>query len=188
MKGFILGVVITLLAFALGAYLYFSGGYAPVGTAAQAMPFEKKLASMALHARMKKEMPKTVPMQPSEAVYVAGAHDFVEHCAVCHGVPGKPETAIAKGEFPKPPRLFQGKGVTDDPPNETYWIISNGIRLTGMPAFNKSLSETQMWQVALLVANADKLPRSATDVLSGTSETPNTPASPPPTTTAPNKR
>ena len=171
MKGFILGVVITLLAIVLGAYLYFSQGYAPVATDAQAMPFEKKLANMALHARVEKEMPKTVPMQPSETVYVAGAHDYVEHCAVCHSVPNKPQTAIAKGEFPKPPNLFHGKGVTDDPPNETYWKIANGIRLTGMPSFNKSLSETQMWQIALLVANADKLPPSAVNVLSGTAET-----------------
>jgi mono/diheme cytochrome c family protein len=57
--------------------------------------------------------------------------------------------------------LFQGKGVTDDEPGETYWKIFNGIRLTGMPGFSKSLNETQIWQVALLLANADKLPASA---------------------------
>jgi mono/diheme cytochrome c family protein len=184
LKGFILGVVVTLLAIALGAYIYFSQGYAPVATGAQAMPFEKKLANMALHARVEKEMPKTVPIQPSEAAYVAGAHDYVEHCAVCHGVPNKPQTAIAKGEFPKPPSLFKGKGVTDDPPNETYWKIANGIRLTGMPAFDKSLSETQMWQISLLLANADKLPASATKVLSGAGET----AIPPAATAAATKK
>jgi len=63
--------------------------------------------------------------------------------------------------YPPPPRLLEGKGVTDDEPGESYWKIANGIRLTGMPGFSKSLSETQMWQIALLVANADKLPPSA---------------------------
>jgi mono/diheme cytochrome c family protein len=181
-------VVVTLVVIVLGAYLYFSRGYAPVGTAAEAMPFEKKLARMALHARLDKEMPKTVPVQPNETGYIAGAHDYVEHCAVCHGVPGKPQTAIAKGEFPKPPNLFQGKGVTDDTPNETYWKIANGIRLTGMPAFNKSLSETQMWQISLLVANADKLPASATSVLSGAPEMANTSAAPSASATIANKQ
>ena len=60
--------------------------------------------------------------------------------------------------YPKPPLLLEGKGVTDDEPGESYWKIFNGFRLTGMPGFSKSLSETQMWQMSLLVANADKLP------------------------------
>ena len=47
--------------------------------------------------------------------------------------------------------------MTDDEPGETYWKVANGIRLTGMPAFNQQLSTMEMWQVSLLVANADKL-------------------------------
>ena len=94
-----------------------------------------------------------------------GGGVYVEHCAVCHGVAGKPQTAIASGMFPKPPQLFKDKGVSDDPPAESYWKIANGIRLTGMPAFNKGLSETELWQVTLLVANSDKLPAAATAVL-----------------------
>ena len=74
-------------------------------------------------------------------------------------------TSIARGEFPKPPELLTGTGVTDDPPGETYWKVANGIRMTGMPSFNQSLSETQMWQISLLLANADKLPPSVTAVL-----------------------
>jgi thiosulfate dehydrogenase len=170
LKGFVLGVVVTLVVIAVGVYIYFSGGYAPVATSASAMPFEKKLANMALHARVEKDMPKSVPIQPEESSYSAGAHEYLEHCAVCHGLPNKPPTAIAKGEFPKPPRLLEGKGVTDDPPNATYWVIANGIRLTGMPGFDKSLSETEMWQIALLLANADKLPASVTATLANGSQ------------------
>ena len=55
------------------------------------------------------------------------------------------------------PVALARKGGTDDPPGETYWKVANGIRLTGMPAFNKSLTEEQMWQVSLMVANTDKL-------------------------------
>jgi mono/diheme cytochrome c family protein len=67
--------------------------------------------------------------------------------------------------YPHPPLLLDGKGVTDDEPGETYWKIFNGIRLTGMPGFSKTLNETQMWQIALLLANADKLPPAAKTVL-----------------------
>ena len=55
--------------------------------------------------------------------------------------------------------------VTDDPPGESYWKISNGIRMTGMPAFHSSLSDTQMWQVSLMLASADKLPASVNLIL-----------------------
>lgn len=157
MKGFMLGVVATLVVIAVGVYVYFATGMAPVATSAPPMMFEKKFAGMALHARMEKEMPTQVPIPVDEANLTAGAHVYLAQCAVCHGVPDKEQTAIAKGEFPRPPHLFKGKGVTDDEPGETYWKVANGIRLTGMPGFNQHLSTTEMWQVSLLMANADKL-------------------------------
>ena len=167
MKGFILGIIFTLFCIAGGAYVYFSRGYAPVATAAQAMPFEKKLAKMALDAQIEKQAPKNVPIQADETAYSAGAAIYKMNCAICHGLPGAPPTPIAKGEFPKPPQLFQRHGVTDDPAGDTYWKIANGIRLTGMPGFSQSLSETQMWQVSLLLKNADKLPASVQQDLGG---------------------
>lgn len=176
MAKFILGIVFTLIVIAIGAYVYFGTGMAPVATAAQAMPFEKKFANMALHARVKKEMPHQVPIQADEANYTAGAKIYVENCAVCHGLPGKPQSAIGLGEFPKPPHLLKGKGVTDDEPGETYWKVANGIRLTGMPAFDKALSTTEMWQVSLLLANADKLPPSTMAVLNNAGNAPPSPA------------
>jgi len=166
-KRFMMGVVVALVGIAGGTYVYFAKGFAPVATGAPAMPFEKRLARLALHARLEKEMPRTVPIEASEDHYLAGARAYLEHCAVCHGLPGKPESAIARGEFPKPPRLFEGKGVTDDPPGETYWKTANGIRLTGMPGFEGSLPQTRIWELALLLANADKLPGPVMAVLKG---------------------
>jgi len=167
MKCFVAGVVVTLVCILGGVYAFFAGGLAPVATAARPMPFERKVAHMALAAKLQKEMPRSVPIEANQSNYNAGAHEYLINCAVCHGVPGKEKTAIARGEFPMPPELFKGKGVTDDPPGETYWKVANGIRLTGMPGFNQSLSETQMWQISLMLANADKLPNSVTAVLEG---------------------
>lgn len=160
MKSFLFGLVLGVLIVPLAVFGYFATGYAPVATAAKAIPFERLLASSALHARVSREMPKTVPIASDESSYSAGVEIYRQDCAVCHGLPGEEPTAIARGMFPHPPHLFRGKGVTDDEPGETYWKIKNGIRLTGMPGFAKSLSETQMWQVSLLLANADKLPDS----------------------------
>jgi thiosulfate dehydrogenase len=136
-----------------------------VATSSTPMPFEKMLAKMALHAHMQKEMPKSSPIPADEAAFVAGAQIYKDDCAVCHGVPGQAQTAIAQGMFPKPPKLMEGTGVTDDPPEESYWKVAGGIRMTGMPGFDKLLSSTQIWQVSLLIANADKLPQSAKNTL-----------------------
>jgi len=165
MGKFLFGLVVGLVLIPAVVYLYFAKGMAPVATSAPPMPFEKNLARMALHARMEKEVPKTVPIAADESSLTAGAQLYKEHCAVCHGLPGKPQTAIASGMSPKPPKLMEGIGVTDDPPGETYWKVAGGIRMTGMPGFAKALTTTQMWQVSLLCANADKLPASAKDVL-----------------------
>ena len=165
MGKFLIGLIVGLIVIPIGVYMYFSTGAAPVATSSSPMPFEKMLASMALHARLKKEMPKAPPIPADEATFVAGAQTYKDNCAVCHGLPGQPLTAIAQGMFPKPPKLMEGKGVTDDAPEESYWKVAGGIRMTGMPGFEKLLSPTQMWQVSLLVANADKLPKSAKDAL-----------------------
>ena len=176
---FLLGLIIGLLLLPAIGYLYFRFGYAPVATAAPPMPFEKQMARMALHARIAAEAPKSAPMQPDSANLAAGAKIYVDDCAFCHGLPNQKDVPPAgKGMFPMPPQLFNpDEMVTHDPVGETYWKVANGIRLTGMPAFNKSLSTDQMWQVSLLLANADKLPEPVKDALQPGAHTTIPPAS-----------
>ncbi len=169
-----IGLIIGFSLIPVGVYLYFAGGYAPVATSAPPMPFEKMLAHKAQDARIEKEMPKTVPIEPSETNLLAGAAVYKEQCAVCHGLPGASRTAIAAGMYPRPPQLFHGKGVTDDEPGETYWKVANGIRLTGMPGFHSTLKDDQLWQVSLLLANADKLPDSVKNALARKDSVPET--------------
>jgi thiosulfate dehydrogenase len=177
MKAFIVGLILGLIVVPVVVYMYFASGNAPVATSAPPMPLERTFARMALHARMEKEMPKSAPpIAAEEATYMAGAQIYKDHCAVCHGLPGQPQTAIAKGMFPKPPKLMEGTGVSDDPAGETYWKVAGGIRMTGMPGFDKSLSPTEMWQVSLLLANSDKLPKTVMDNLRAVAAQPTVPA------------
>jgi mono/diheme cytochrome c family protein len=180
LKSFLFGLALGVVIVPLAVFGYFVTGAVPVGTASKAMPFERVLAGSALHARILREMPKTAPIAADESNYAAGARIYREQCAVCHGLPGGALTAIAGGMYPKPPQLFHGKGVTDDEAGETYWKVENGIRLTGMPGFKRSLSSTQMWQVSLLLANANKLPDSVKQALA-----PESPASSAPPAAAP---
>jgi len=162
----LLGFGLGVLAVAALVFGYFLTGMAPVAAGAAPMPFERYLAGKALHVAIARGAPQDVPIQPTEDSLRAGADTYRQECAVCHGLPGQPKSNIAAGEFPAPPQLWQGKGVTDDPPGETFWKVQNGIRLTGMPGFGKTLSTTQMWQVSLLLANGNNLPDTVKALLS----------------------
>lgn len=194
MKRFILGVIIGLLIPAVVGYCYFRYGYAPVATASAPMPFEKTMAKMALRARIQKEAPKNVPLQPTEQNLTEGAKLYVENCAFCHGWPNQPATAAAKGMFPLPPQLFtKDEMVTDDPVGVTYWKVKNGIRMTGMPGFGEMVPDTQIWQISLLLHEADKLPASTQAALTRPAMPPsqtqnNTPAPQQPATAPPGKK
>ena len=156
-KGLILGTILGVLILVAAGYLYFAWGQAPVATASPSMPFERTFAKLGLHKYLDK-LPHPNPAVPAdEPNFLQGAKIYKEHCAVCHGLPDQPKTFIALGMFPKPPQLFQGMGVTDDEPWETYWKVSGGIRLTGMPGFVGHLTDTQMWQVTVLLKNMDKI-------------------------------
>jgi thiosulfate dehydrogenase len=159
-KGLVLGVVLTLLVVFGCVYFYFSTGHAPVAVTDPPMPFEKKFAHMALDAHIEKQAAPQSPVAADEKNYLSGVDVYKEHCAVCHGLPDQPKSAIAQGMYPAPPQLFHGIGVSDDPASETYWKAENGIRLTGMPGFKGRLTETQIWQVSVLLANSDKIPAS----------------------------
>ena len=162
---FLTGVIFTLLAIPIFIFCYVKFGFFPVATDAPALPFEMQLAHMGLNAQIDKNGTKTPPFQASKDDYLSGVHLYRQHCAPCHGLPGEPKSAIAQGMYPRPPELFKGTGVTDDPAAETYWKVANGIRLTGMPAYKKTLSEKEMWEISELLANADKLPGEVTDAL-----------------------
>jgi mono/diheme cytochrome c family protein len=165
-KGIVLGILMGFVLIFLGAYYYFSTGRAPVAVTAPEMPFERQFARMALHSYMDKQ-PHLNPAVPAdEKNFLEGAKIYKANCAVCHGLPGEPRTMIADGMFPKPPQLFKGVGVTDDEAWETYWKVANGIRMTGMPGFKDRLGETNLWQVSVLLKEADKLPASVKTELS----------------------
>ncbi len=166
MKSFLIGVVVGVLLVPAAVYWYLNSGRAPAAAMDPPMPFEKQIAGRALHAKIDKEMPTSVPLDANEATYLAGARVYRANCAMCHGLPNQAPPLVAKGMFPPAPQLLEkDQMVTDDPPGETFWKVKNGIRLTGMPSFARALSADEMWQVSLLLANADKLPPSVQQLL-----------------------
>lgn len=171
MARILFGFIVGILILPLGVLLWFYNGQVPVAVADPPLPEEKLVTSVPLEARIKREMPPQAPIDPTENNLVAGAHVYVEKCAVCHGVHGKP-APIGQNMFPGAPQLWEKHrngtvvGVSDDPVGETFWKVNNGIRLTGMPDFKTQLTNNEIWQVSVLLANADKpLPAAALSLL-----------------------
>lgn len=156
---FLLGIVVSLAGLCLGVALYLKYGNPPVATADPSFPMEAQIVHVPLGARIAREV-KQPPFQADEQGLEAGAQIYTKQCASCHGTPGH-DVAFAKWMFPGAPQLWKqhGRGivgVSDDEVGETYWKVENGIRLSGMPAYEKILSNTEMWQVSWLLKNADK--------------------------------
>jgi thiosulfate dehydrogenase len=159
MRGFILGVFFTLVVIVGGAYLLLHSGKVSLATTAEPLPLEKELAELTLEANVRSAKDQTNPLLATDENMIAAAREFKEHCVFCHGAPGRLRPPIATMMMPKPPQLFDKDDmVVDDPDGEIFWIISNGIRLSGMPGFGDHLEEKERWQLALLLKHADKLP------------------------------
>ena len=74
---------------------------------------------------------------------------FSQMCGTCHGGLGKKPSEIGKGLRPRPPDLV--KAAQGMPVEEIFWIVRNGIRMTGMPAFAVTHSDEELWEVVALV-------------------------------------
>ncbi|HTZ74217.1 MAG TPA: cytochrome c [Candidatus Aquilonibacter sp.] len=160
--GVIIGVVLVPAIIVAVVYL----GVLPAAANDPSMQFEPALAEAGLFFRIERQAPSHDVSGMSTADLLAGADVYQKNCAVCHALPDQEQGPVGSGMFPRAPRLFSPDGmVTDDSVGETYWKVKNGIRLSGMPSFEKVLSEDQMWDVAALVKRADKLPPEVMDAL-----------------------
>lgn len=167
---FLFGFFFALFLLFGTAWVYFKFGNPPVATADKPFPFEDRIARVPLDARIAHELQQP-PFGTGEDVYEAGAQVYRQQCAACHGTPGQ-DAAYGQWMYPVAPQLWkkhrQGNviGVSDDHAGETFWKIKNGIRLSGMPSFEHLLSSDEMWDVSLLLKNADQqLPAPVLDIL-----------------------
>ena len=157
---FFLGFLFAFVIVFAGAWIYFRYGSPPVATADNPFPFEKQIVHLPLNARIARDI-QSPPFGTGEDVYETGAHVYRQQCASCHGTPGQ-DAAYGKWMYPVAPQLWKKHtkgnvvGVSDDEAGETFWKIKNGIRLSGMPSFQHILSSDEMWDVALLLKNADQ--------------------------------
>ncbi len=160
MNRFFAGVTFTLVVAVVGAYLLVRSGLMPANADAQPGRLETWAAQTSLNATLLGQAPKGEnPVALSDQNLLEGVHLFAQNCSVCHGSEKGAASAspIAKGLYQKPPQ-FATDGVEDDPEGISFWKITHGIRLTGMPSFGHTLSDQERWTLALFLKHMDKLP------------------------------
>ncbi len=154
--GLVAGVGLTLLG--LAAYFYF--GHPPVAVTDKAAMWEPLLTPVPLRARARSEA-KPAPFPASEEVFESAAHIYRAQCSECHGTPGR-EAALGRSMLPRAQQFFTShdrRATAAQAPGELYWKTAFGIRRSGMPAYNHTLTNTQLWQLSLLLHSAgDQLP------------------------------
>ncbi len=179
-KKYVIVFVAGLLLLPAAFYLYLRSGYAPVSTSASPLPFERFFAKLAMHATLSRDHPEIDTIPATESNLKSGATLYRENCAVCHGLPNEPQSAISKGMYPHPPQFFRpDRPTTYDAAHpfrpaspKAYWKVRNGIRLTGMPGFKGSLTDQQILEISRFLGNARNLPPTVVAVLEGKPEQP----------------
>lgn len=170
MRNFFLGIIVTLLALALGALWYTRTGRVNFQADQAPTSLERWFGGGASDAYVERNAPHVKnPVPATEQNVVAGAQLYMDHCAGCHGTPSSPDTALMHSFNPPVPRFF--KHAPDMPDNQNFYVIEHGIRYTGMPAWDKTLSGQQMWQITAFLSAIPNLPPAAKQVLQPSSGT-----------------
>ncbi len=165
MKGFVLGILFTLIVLCAGAYWILEKGYVNFAADQRPSGVESKLAMSAVDASTDRRAPdRENPVAPTEENLALGAQVYLDHCAGCHGVPSNPESLFAQSFYPPVPEFFTDAPDMSDKQN--FYVIEHGVRWTGMPAWDRTLDETQIWQVVTFLDNIQKLPPAAQKVFS----------------------
>jgi mono/diheme cytochrome c family protein len=98
----------------------------------------------------------TNPFAPTPEVLSEARAHFADHCAICHGNDGSGKTQIGQNLYPKAPdmRLPETQNLTD---GEVYYVIHNGIRLTGMPAWGTDEKDDDSWKLVVFIRHLPQL-------------------------------
>ncbi len=155
----VIGALAIIVALA-GAIFFFGGFYNVAGTQEDPAFVTWALTRVRM-ASVERHAPGQVPSSVSDPATVqAGARAFAAHgCATCHGAPGVKWAKFSEGLHPDPPDL---KDVVEQrTPAQLFWVVRNGINMTGMPSFALAgAGDDEIWTI---VAFLKKLPQVSED-------------------------
>jgi len=145
-------VALTLVAILLGTVGYaYSGWYDVSASTAHSGPVNWLLSKTSHASIERRGADVMVPDLSDPTLALAGANDFSEMCAGCHGAPGQDPEAMGQGLNPTAPDLAEA--AVHLSAGELFWVTKNGVKMTGMPSWGATHDDESIWPVVAFMAN-----------------------------------
>lgn len=152
----LVGILLGFLIVAVAVAVIAATGMCNVAASSPPSKTETRFANYATQKSIQKRAPSKSNPFSGPAAIKAGLPHYKENCVMCHGAPGVPETEFGMGLNPAAPDLTLPliQEMTD---GQLFWVVSNGIRMTGMPAFKPTHSEEQIWKIVAFVRHLPEI-------------------------------
>ena len=155
-------MVVTILLLVLIALGVANFGLIPTNADAVPPPLERRIVMSALDASMERHAPRVSnPVTPTDENLIDGMKVYTMNCSVCHGTLDNKPSPLEKSFYPPAPQLILDP--PDDPEWHIYYAIRTGVRYTGMPAWNKAMTDQDIWKVTAFLSRIEKLPPKVQD-------------------------
>jgi mono/diheme cytochrome c family protein len=162
MRRFLLGLMAAVVIVLLAEFLWVRAGLVDPRADVPESALERAIAMPSLDASVHRHAGDARnPVEATNINLAAGMKVYQTNCAGCHGDIHQPKGALANAFYPRAPQFMED--TPDMPENENFYIIQHGIRMSGMPAWDSSLNEQEIWQVTSFLSHMDKLPPEVTE-------------------------
>lgn len=162
MRKFVLGFVIALMLAPVAVLIVIRLGLVDPRADIPINALEQHVVMPSLDAAVARRAPVIRnPLGSSDSSLIAGMKIYQANCALCHGDIAHERSALADALYPRAPQFV--RDAPDMPDYENRYIIEHGIRLSGMPAWGRILSDRQLWQVTAFLERMDSLPASVAE-------------------------
>jgi mono/diheme cytochrome c family protein len=154
---FLAGIVTGIAAVGASVLFVIATGAFPIGATVPVGKIEKRLASFAVDRAVARRAPRREnPVTATPETLAKALVHYREMCVTCHGAGAVDPSAIGEGLNPPAPDLTQ-PSVQKRTDGELFWLVQNGIRMTGMPAFGPTHSEDDIWALVAFLRHLPEL-------------------------------
>jgi len=162
MRNFVAGIVVAILFLLIGSFGLALLGFLPTQANVAPPKMESHIAMSALDNSVERHAAHVNnPVPPTDENLIEGLKLYTMNCALCHGGLDRQPSTLERSFYPPPPNFI--RDPPDDPEWHVFYVIRNGVRYTGMPAWDKTLSEADMWKVTAVLTHLEKLPPAVQD-------------------------
>jgi mono/diheme cytochrome c family protein len=157
MRGFVVGVIVTLLVIFGGGYFYLTTGhFDPRAVGNTPSTFERRIANRSVDEWVDDHASKQAnPFQANTQNIMDGSMTYDKHCGFCHGTLKQPQAPMKNKFYPSVPQLMAE--APDDPDSNLFYVIKYGTRYTAMPGWDGVLSDDDIWKTVVFIKNSGQM-------------------------------